>query len=596
MQCTGAEALIRSLLAEGVEVVFGYPGGAVLPIYDWLVRYPDLRHVLTRHEQGAIHAAEGYAKATGRVGVVLVTSGPGATNLVTGLCDALMDSVPLVAITGQVPLPLLGRDAFQEADITGITMPVTKHNYLVKRPQDVPRIIKEAFHIARTGRPGPVLVDIPKDVAYGNLQYSYPETVHLPGYRPEGPGLPQEVVERAAGLLAGASRPVLICGGGVVTSPGAPERLVWMAERLHAPVTCTLQGLGGFPAEHPMYMGMLGMHGTYAANRAVHNADVLLACGMRFDDRVTGKLEKFAPHARIIHLDIDPAEVAKNIPTYMGLIGDAARILARLREAMGEVGKHAPDSWREQIRQWHYQYPTWLEKRRTFRVPVISPEEMEEAAVASLTGQAPAPQLPKPQDVVRAIQTVFGPESVLCVDVGQHQMWAAHFCTRNEPRSWLSSSGLGTMGFGLPAAVGAQIARPEKQVVLICGEGGFNINIQELATIAAHNLPVRIMLINNGYLGMVRQWQEMFYEQRLSYVDNRPGMPEFTKLAEAYGIRGLLVNQAALVPWAVMEASQHPGPILVEFQVIEDEKVFPMVPPGEANERMLMQHDPEGGV
>lgn len=591
--CTVAEAVIRALRHEGIDTVFGYPGGAILPIYDALLSSP-IRHVLTRHEQGAVHAAEGYAKTTGKVGVVMATSGPGATNLVTGLLDALLDSIPLVAITGQVPRNLLGRDAFQEADILGITLPATKQNYLVRNPEDCLRILSEAFHVARSGRPGPVLIDIPKDVAYARIRYEYPVAIEAHLQQP-GPLLDCEALETAADLLAAAARPLIVCGGGVVSSRGASTRLGAIADHLQSPVVCTLQGLGGFSGYHPLYIGMLGMHGLYAANKAVQNADVIVGVGVRFDDRVTGKLSQFAPDAKIIHIDIDRAELGKNVPTYVGLQGDAAFVLEELYETLRvrECDTRITRKWLEQVRSWHRQYPVWGERRREFRVPVIDPEVLAQvAASAQNPGNViPLPEVPahlRVEDVLRAVQVVFGPESIVVTDVGQHQMWAAHFCLRTEPRTFISSAGLGTMGFGLPAGIGVALARPGKQVVVITGDGGFQMNPQELSTIVAEQIPVKIMVINNGYLGMVRQWQQLFYDNRYSAVDLRPGMPDFVRLAEAYGIRGMRVDHPALLPWAVQQARSHSGPMLIEFRVEQEENVWPMVSPGAANDEMLI--------
>ena len=566
MEMQAAVALVKALEAEGVEVIFGYPGGASLYIYDALYDSP-IRHVLTRHEQGAIHAAEGYARATGRVGVVLATSGPGATNLVTGLCDAMMDSTPIVAITGQVPRSLIGRDAFQEADVTGITMPVTKHNYLVTDPDQLLRVVREAFHIASTGRPGPVLIDIPKDVTNTKIHYHYPPPIRLPGYRVPREAAPEAVAE-AAEAIRTARRPVLICGGGVVSSPDAAGPFRTLAERMDAPVVETLMGLGGFPMDHPQCLGLVGMHGTFAANRAVANADLLLACGMRFDDRVTGLAARFAPKARVIHIDIDPAEMSKNLPSHIELVGDCGLVLAQLNEALGDWSQKLPE-WRAQVQAWHDQHPLWG-VRRGEEVPT-DPNGV-----------------PKPQQVVQAVQATFGSKAIICTDVGQHQMWAAHYCTRTEPRTWLSSSGLGTMGFGLPAAVGAAIGRPDRDVVLVTGDGSIQMCIQELATVVQENLPVKIVLLNNGYLGMVRQWQEMFYEGRYKEVDLRRGMPDFVKLAEAYGIRGMRVTRLGELADAMAALRAHDGAALLEVKVEEEENVFPIVPPGGANTEAVL--------
>lgn len=567
MELQAAAAILKALQAEGVDVIFGYPGGASLYIYDALRDSP-IRHVLTRHEQGAVHAAQGYARATGKVGVVLATSGPGATNLVTGLCDAMMDSTPIVAITGQVIRSLIGRDAFQEADVTGITMPVTKHNYLVTDPADLLRVIKEAFHIARTGRPGPVLIDIPKDVTNTPIPWEYPETVKLPGYRLPVAAEQQEVT-RAAEVIRQVRQPVLICGGGVISSPGASDAFRQLAGRMGAPVVETLMGLGGFPMDHPQCFGLLGMHGTFAANRAVAHSDLLLAVGMRFDDRVTGMAARFAPKATVIHIDVDPAEISKNLACHVPLVGDCATVLHQLNEELGSWRGEVAD-WLDQVQTWHHQHPLW---------GVRSGEAV---------GTDPAGR-PKPQQVLQQLQAVFGTKSLVVTDVGQHQMWAAHYCTRVEPRTWISSCGLGTMGFGLPAAMGAAIACPDRDVVLISGDGSIQMCIQELGTIAAQQLPVKIVVLNNGYLGMVRQWQEMFYKGRYSEVDLRTGTPDFVKLAEAYGIRGIRVERLGDLADAMAEAKACPGPVFMDIRCEEEENVFPIVPPGVANTDALLK-------
>ncbi|HEY3364226.1 MAG TPA: biosynthetic-type acetolactate synthase large subunit [Symbiobacteriaceae bacterium] len=567
MEIQAAQAILKAMELEGVDVMFGYPGGSNLYIYDAL-HGSKIRHILTRHEQGAIHAAEGYARATGKVGVVLATSGPGATNLVTGLCDAMMDSTPVVAITGQVMRPLLGRDAFQEADVTGITMPATKHNFLVTDPADLLRTIKEAFYIARSGRPGPVLIDIPKDVTNAKIVWDYPATVTLRGYKPPVTA-GADSVAKAVAAIRGAERPVMIAGGGLIHSEGSPAPFRQLAERLGAPVVDTLMGMGGFPMDHPQCFGLLGMHGTFAANRAVANADVLIAAGVRFDDRVTGLAARFAPKATIVHIDVDPAEISKNLISHIPVIGDAAVVLGQLNADLGDY-RRASGEWLAQVQAWHQQNPLW---------------GMHPGEVLSTDPE----QRPKPQQVVQAIQTAWGPESIVVTDVGQHQMWAAHYCTRTEPRTWLTSGGLGTMGFGLPAAMGAAVARPDKDVVVVSGDGSIQMCIQELGTIAGEQIPVKVVVLNNGYLGMVRQWQQMFYKGRYSQVDLRTGSPDFVLLAEAYGIKGMRVTRLGDLAAALAEARAHQGPVFVDVRVEEEENVFPMVPPGGANTDMLLK-------
>ncbi|SHI80717.1 biosynthetic-type acetolactate synthase large subunit [Desulfofundulus thermosubterraneus] len=551
MKKSGAQILVDSLREQGVDTIFGYPGGAVLPIYDALYD-ADIRHILTRHEQGAAHAADGYARASGRPGVCLATSGPGATNLVTGIANAYMDSIPLVAFTGQVVTSQLGKDSFQEADITGITLPITKHNYLVKDVRDLARVIREAFYIATTGRPGPVLVDIPKDVSSDQTEYEDPGPVNLPGYHPVlEPSAEQ--LNRAAEAIARAERPVIYAGGGVVYS-GAHRELRRFAELILAPVATTLMGLGGFPGDHPLSLGMLGMHGSKYANFAVCECDLLIAVGVRFDDRVTGKLESFASQARIMHIDIDPAEIGKNVRVDIPLVGDVKRVLSALIE---RLEAKLPGAWQEKIQTWKKEYPITYEENGHL----------------------------KPQQVIREIYRVTKGQARITTEVGQHQMWAAHYYTYTRPRTFISSGGLGTMGFGLPAAIGVQVACPGEIVFDIAGDGSIQMNIQELATAVNYDLPVKVAIMDNGYLGMVRQWQELFYNRRYSYTELVN--PDFVKLAEAYGAVGMRVEKAADVRPALEQALATSKPVLIDFVIEREENVLPFVPPGESLDRML---------
>ncbi|MHB8984989.1 MAG: biosynthetic-type acetolactate synthase large subunit [Eubacteriales bacterium] len=551
MKLSGAQILVKSLLAEGVDTIFGYPGGQALPIYDALYD-SEIRHILARHEQGAAHAADGYARATGRPGVCLATSGPGATNLVTGIANAYMDSVPLVAFTGQVARSMLGRDSFQEADITGITMPITKHNFLVQDAGELARIVKEAFHIATTGRPGPVLVDIPRDVSAGVTEYIEPGELRLPGYNPVADGDPQQVAG-AAQLIARSERPVIYAGGGVVSS-GAEAELLNLAELLVAPVTTTLMGMAGFPGNHPLSLGMLGMHGTRYANYAVCECDLLIAVGARFDDRVTGKLETFAPEARIIHIDIDPAEIGKNVRVDVAITGDVKRVLGQILQVLQP---RLGEAWREKVEAWKKEYPL------TF---------CDEGSL-------------KPQCIIREIYNKTRGEARITTEVGQHQMWAAHYYTFTKPRSFISSGGLGTMGYGLPAAIGVQVGCPGEVVFDIAGDGSIQMNIQELTTAVNYELPVNVAIMDNGFLGMVRQWQELFYNRRYSQTELIN--PDFIKLAEAYGAEGIRVSDRAEVGPAIEQAIKSSKPVMLDFIVEREENVFPMVPPGESLNKML---------
>ncbi len=555
MRMTGAEMLMESLKREGVDTIFGYPGGAVLYIYDALAR-SSIRHVLVRHEQAAAHAADGYARATGKVGVCLATSGPGATNLVTGIATAHMDSVPLVAITGQVNTSLLGRDSFQEADITGITMPITKHSFLVKETRQIGPVVREAFHIARSGRPGVVVVDLPKDVTAREDDFSYPPAVSL-GQK-EGTGDDQIDWEDIQRRIINAERPVICAGGGIVIS-GAEEQLRKFAETLRVPVTTTLMGLSAFPADHPLSLGMLGMHGTRYANYAIMEADLLVAIGVRFDDRVTGNIESFAPNATIIHIDVDPAEIGKNVSPGLAVVQDAGEALSRLMKGLPRAGKEARNGWLGEIKSWKESNP-------------LKYKDSDEVI--------------KPQKVVEEISRITGGEAVVSTDVGQHQMWVAHYYCFHRSRSFLTSGGLGTMGYGLPAAIGAQFGRPESTVVAVLGDGGFQMNSQELATVALYQLPIKICLLNNGFLGMVRQWQELFFEGRYSAVD-MGGNPDFVRLAEAYGLTARRVTAAREVTSALEWAFEERGPVLVEFAVDPLENVYPMVPAGGTLREMI---------
>ncbi|BAF58708.1 MAG: biosynthetic-type acetolactate synthase large subunit [Pelotomaculum sp.] len=550
-ELSGAQVLIKSLEAANVDTIFGYPGGQALPIYDALYD-SEVRHILTRHEQGAAHAADGYARATGKPGVCLATSGPGATNLVTGIANAYMDSVPLVAITGQVPRRLLGRDSFQEADIVGITMPITKHSYHVEDPSELARVVKEAFHIATTGRPGPVLIDVPSDISLAKVEYEEPGELFLPGYRPVLDGDPVQVAA-AARAIAESERPLIYAGGGVVTS-GAHEELLRLAELLMAPVCTTLMGLSGFPGNHPLSLGMLGMHGTKYANFAVCECDLLIAVGARFDDRVTGKLETFAPEARIIHIDIDPAEIGKNVRVDIPIVGDVKRVLSQLLEILRPGLREA---WREKIEAWKKEYPlTYCEQGRL-----------------------------KPQAIIREIYRLTEGKARITTEVGQHQMWTAQYYTFTRPRSFITSGGLGTMGFGMPAAIGVQVGCPDETVFDIAGDGSIQMNIQELCTAVNYELPINVAIINNGFLGMVRQWQEFFYNRRYSQSELRN--PDFVKLAEAYGAEGIRVTKKAEVAPALEQAIRSAKPVMIDFVVDREDNVLPMVPPGGSLDKMI---------
>ncbi|MBM3747642.1 MAG: biosynthetic-type acetolactate synthase large subunit [Acidobacteria bacterium] len=561
---SGARMLLECLAREGVDCIFGYPGGVTLPLYDALYDHP-IRHILTRHEENAAFAAQGYARATGRVGVCCATSGPGATNLVTGLVNAHMDSTPLVALTGQVAVKLIGSDAFQEADTFGITRSCTKHNYLVKDLADLPQVIHEAFYVAATGRPGPVLVDLPKDVLHAQGRYSPVSAIHLPGYKIFTEGHTGQI-RRGAQLMWEAQRPLVYAGGGVVLSDAAQE-LRELVELLDAPAVLTLMGLGALPSSHPNFISMPGMHGSYAANLALTQCDLLISLGVRFDDRVTGRLSSFAPHARVIHVDIDPSEVGKNRNPDLPIVGDAKRVLARLLKVLRELEPQegprqadARQAWWSQIRSWQQEHPL---------VPAVSSHEI------------------KPQHLIAEIDRLSGGQAIVASDVGQHEMWSAQFIRFNEPRLWLCSGGLGSMGFGLPAAIGAQFARPDKLVFAVVGDGGFQMALPELATIAAHALPVKVVIVNNGYLGMVRQWQELFFNNRLSAVELEC-FPEIESLAAAYGLKGRTISRPSDLAPALEAAVREPGAYILNVKVSPHENVYPMVPSGAALNEMVL--------
>lgn len=559
---SGAKILLECLAREGVEVIFGYPGGVTLPLYDAMYDHP-IRHVLVRHEQNAAFAAQGYARSTGKVGVCCATSGPGATNLVTGLVDAMMDSIPIVALTGQVPTKLIGSDAFQEADTFGITRSATKHNYLVKNIAELPQVIHEAFYIAASGRPGPVLIDVTKDVFQGNAHYTPVTSIHLPGYKVYTEGHTGQI-RRAAQMMLEAERPMVYAGGGVVLS-NSDQELRELVELVDAPTVCTLMGLGALPSSHPNFISMPGMHGSYAANMGMYNTDLIIALGVRFDDRVTGRLNAFAPHARVIHVDIDPAEIGKNRNADLPIVGDLKRVLPKinavLKELKAEMGERpALRAWWKQVRAWMEEHPL---------KPSYSATEI------------------KPQHLMAEINRLSGGKAIVASDVGQHQMWAAQLIGFDEPRLWINSGGLGSMGFGLPSAMGAQYANPDKLVVAICGDGGFQMSIPELATLVNYGLPVKVVVMNNGYLGMVRQWQELFYANRLSQV-TLDSFPDVVQLAGAYGFKGKTVETPAELPGALKEAFEDPGPYLLNVRVTPTENVFPMVPAGGAINEMVL--------
>ena len=569
LEMRGAKILIESLLREGVDTIFGYPGGAILHVYDELAHTRDrMSHVLVRHEQGAVHAAEGYARSTGKVGVVMVTSGPGATNCVTGLTNALMDSTPIVCITGQVPTHLIGNDAFQEADVTGITRPCTKYNYLVKDVRDLARVVKEAFHIARTGRPGPVVIDLPKDVTAAKTTFVWPETVDLPSYRPVGKGDPEKV-RQAVSMLMTAERPLLYVGGGVVNADGA-SALSALVEALNLPVTPTLMGLGAFPSAHPNCLGMLGMHGTYAANMGVSNADLLVAVGARFDDRVTGRLKDFAPHAKVVHIDVDASSINKNRAVEVGIVGDARLVLEQMLQCLDRdmrlEGPPPREAWWATLRGWSAQHPFRYRKRKDVIMP---------------------------QAVIEELHRLTGGDAIVTSDVGQHQMWVAQYYGFKRPRQWLNSGGLGTMGYGFPAAIGAAKAHPGLPVVCVTGDGSFQMCIQEMATAVQEKVNVKVVVINNNYLGMVRQWQELFYSRTYSEV-GMEWLPDFVKLAEAYHATGLRAAKPEELRPVLEQGLQTPGLVVLDMIVSQEESVYPMVPAGASLQEMVLEPPDDG--
>ena len=551
MNKSGAEILVESLLKEKVEVIFGIPGGAILPICDALYDSP-IKFILTGHEQGAAHAADGYARATGRVGVCLATSGPGATNFVTGLATAYMDSVPMVAITGQVPTSMIGNDAFQEAPTVEVTKTITKHNFLVRDVKELAKTIKQAFYIASTGRPGPVLVDIPKDVQIDETKFLYPEKIELKGYKPVYKGHPRQI-QKAAELISKSKKPVLFIGGGVIIS-GAHEEVLKLAEKTKIPLTSTPMGLSGFPGNHPLFIGMIGMHGTRTANYAIMESDLILGIGVRFDDRATGKLENFAPNAKVIHIDIDPTSIQKNVKVDIPIVGDAKEIL---KELTPMVKPPEISEWKEKVNKWKKEYPLTYPDDDTLR----------------------------PQYIVEKIYEMTKGEAIIATEVGQNQMWAAQFYKFHKPRTFLTSGGLGTMGYGFPAAIGAQVAYPEKIVFDIAGDGSIQMNIQELKTAVNYNLPVKVAILNNSYLGMVRQWQELFYERRYAMTGLKN--PDFAKIAEAYGAIGIKVEKKKDVEPALRKALEVKKCVFIDFKINPEENVFPMVPAGESLKQMI---------
>ena len=564
MKMNGARILLECLKKEGVDTVFGYPGGTVINIYDELFDFKDIHHILPRHEQAGTHAADGYARATGRVGVAIATSGPGATNTVTGIATAYMDSIPMVIVTGQVPTALIGNDAFQEVDIIGITRSCTKHNFLVRDVKDLAMIMKKAFYIARSGRPGPVLVDLPKDVQIAQAEFVYPDTVEIRSYKPNLEGHPRQV-EKAVAMLLESHRPVIYAGGGVVLGNAADE-LTTLARNLSVPVTTTLMGLGSFPENDPLALGMLGMHGSYCANMAMTHSDLIIAVGARFDDRVTGKIATFAPSAKIIHIDVDPTSIKKNVRVDLPIVGDVKDVLARMIK-LSDKQKEKAAELKADLAPWHEDIAGWKAKH---------PLSYKQSSTVI-----------KPQFVIQKLRELSDDDAIIATDVGQHQMWTAQFFQFNKPRTLLSSGGLGTMGYGLPAAMGAQAAFPKRQVIAICGDGGVQMNIQELATLVQNRLPVKIVILNNNFLGMVRQWQELFFDKR--YSQTCMELPiDFVKLADAYGAKGFSTSKPGEVETVIKQAFKVKGPVIMEFKIAREEKVLPMVPAGASLNEMVL--------
>jgi acetolactate synthase-1/2/3 large subunit len=561
MKKTGSQIIVECLKKEGVDTLFNYPGGAVLPLFDELQHAP-FRQLLVRHEQAAVHAADGYARATGKVGVAVVTSGPGATNTVTGIATAFMDSIPIIILTGQVPTLLIGNDAFQEVDIIGITRPCTKHNYLVKEVNDVGRILKEAFYLARSGRPGPILVDLPKDILVDSAEFKYPEKVFIRSYQPTYEGHPGQI-QRAVKLIMKSKKPVLYTGGGIISS-NASKELTLLAERLGIPVTMTLMGLGGFPGNHPLSLGMLGMHGTYRANMAVMESDLLIAIGSRFDDRVTGKIESFAPQATVIHIDIDPTSISKSVRVDLPIVGDCKRVLSKILSLLEE---EETDPFKEGLNKWRHQIEKW---KALHNMDYQQGEKI------------------KPQYVIEKIYELTKGDAIITTEVGQNQMWAAQYYQFIKPRTLLTSGGLGTMGYGFPAAMGAQAAFPNKLVIDISGDGSFQMNSQELATAVQYQLPIKVAILNNGYLGMIRQWQEFFYGKRYASSCLEGISPDFVKLAEAYGAVGLKATKPEEVVPTLKKAFSISKPVIIDFVVDPEENVYPMVPAGESLNQMRL--------